>query len=500
MENAPVNRRIQTALLLFLALILTAIIFAIDMNTSLGVAIGAMYCLVILYSWVLPRPFTPVLAGVLCTFLIILTMMYAPNTDEISHTVALNRLISVLVVWVCVSMMTIAKQSFEQLEKSKGQLELKVAERTKKLGESEASLKEAQKVAKIGSWEWFPDTNKVVWSDQMFEIFGIKREESTGTVYDSFQFIHPDDLERVKQTSEKAAREKQAIPIEYRIISGTGELKYLRGEGDQIVDEQGNLIKLFGTVQDITLEHRNQLKLEEYAENLETKNKELEQFTYITSHDLQEPLRTVTSMSDLLVEHAEDQLDDQARKFLSYITEASKRMSELVMGLMEYSRIGKNRELVEIDAAELISHVQDDLIMQITETGTKLEIGQLPVLKGLEIEMRLLFQNLIGNSIKFRKPDTHPHIKISAEKEKDFWKFSFTDNGIGIAEIHQDRIFTIFQRLHNKKDYEGTGIGLAHCQKIADLHGGKIWVESELGEGSTFYVTIPIDLTEESIH
>ena len=196
-------------------------------------------------------------------------------------------------------------------------------------------------------------------------------------------------------------------------------------------------------------------------------------------------------MSKIFEEKYKGRLDEHADKFLHYIKEASKRMSALVKGLMDYSRIGKSKALAKVNCNDVLAEVQADLATKIQETQTIIHANTLPTIKGYKTELRLLFQNLIENAIKFHKPNSHPEITIAAEKIKREWTISFSDNGIGIADNHKDRIFTIFQRLHNKEEYEGTGIGLAHCQKIVDLHGGKIWVESEVGKGSTFYITIP---------
>jgi signal transduction histidine kinase len=236
---------------------------------------------------------------------------------------------------------------------------------------------------------------------------------------------------------------------------------------------------------------KKQYELQDKTKQLENKNKELEQFAYISSHDLQEPLHTVMNVVNLLDEEYKGRLDENADMYLNFITQATNRMSDLIKGLLKYSRIGYDRELAIIDCSTIMKNIQSDLSSIITETNTIIEISELPLLKGYQTELGLLFQNLITNAIKFRKKNTHPKITITAQKEEGHWKFSFTDNGIGIDFEHQEKIFVIFQRLHPRSEYEGTGIGLAHCQKIVDLHGGTIWVNSKLNEGSTFHFTIP---------
>ncbi len=232
-------------------------------------------------------------------------------------------------------------------------------------------------------------------------------------------------------------------------------------------------------------------RLREQSHELEIINKELGHFAYIASHDLQEPLRTVMSFVELLRKDYHQQLDDNAQKYINYISQATEHMRNLVKGLLEYSLIGHQRRLTTVDCKAIVTEIQAEIAAHITESKATIEIGELPQLYGYETELRLLFQNLITNAIKFQKKDTAPLVKISAQQENGHWKFSFTDNGIGIEDQYTEMIFTLFQRLHLKSEYEGTGIGLAHCRKIVHLHGGQIWVDSHPNEGSTFYFTIP---------
>ncbi len=230
--------------------------------------------------------------------------------------------------------------------------------------------------------------------------------------------------------------------------------------------------------------------LQKNFEEIELKNKELEQFVYIASHDLQEPLRTLGSFTELLEKEYPSQKGENSSTYLRFINEATSRMSQLVKGLLDYSRIGASRELSEIDCNVLLDDVQNDLALTIDKTNAILLIGTLPMLNGYTTELRLLFQNLISNAIKFHTFKKPPHITISVEELPQFWKFTIKDNGIGIDAQYHERIFSIFQRLHNRSEYQGTGIGLAHCRKIVEMHGGKIWVESVPYEGSSFYFTI----------
>ena len=232
-------------------------------------------------------------------------------------------------------------------------------------------------------------------------------------------------------------------------------------------------------------------RLEETMESLRLRNRDLQQFNYITSHDLQEPLRSISNYSAYLVKNFSTQLDETGKKSLNFIMSATQRMSRLINGILDYSQIGQKSEFNWMDCNQVLNAVLEDLSLKIKESEAQLEIGTLPKIRGRELEIRMLFQNLISNALKFRKPDRPLHIKISAEREEDKWIFDVQDNGIGIADHHQERIFMIFQRLHTRQEFEGTGIGLANCQKIIETHGGRIWLESTLDQGTTFYFSIP---------
>jgi len=211
----------------------------------------------------------------------------------------------------------------------------------------------------------------------------------------------------------------------------------------------------------------------------------------VASHDLQEPLRSILSFAELFEEQYKGKLDAKADKYLGYILQSSGRMKILINDLLDYSRIGNKKELQKIDCNIILQEVKADMHKTITDEQAVIETTELPVIEGYSTEIKQLFQNLISNAIKFRKKGSIPRINISAYHDNSCWTFAIQDNGIGIAKEHEDRVFTIFQRLHTKNEYEGSGIGLAHCKKIIGLHKGKIWIESTPGEGTTFYFNIP---------
>lgn len=233
------------------------------------------------------------------------------------------------------------------------------------------------------------------------------------------------------------------------------------------------------------------IKKDKKATDLKAINNELEQFAYIASHDLQQPLRTVSNYLGIFEERYLTNLDADAQKYLTTVKSATQRMSELIKSLLTFSQVGQGKVLSHVNLKKLLEEVTSDLGHLIKNTKTVIEIGKMPSLNIYEAEMRQLFQNLITNAIKFQKKNAQPHIKISSKELKGKTKFVVEDNGIGIDEKYFNKIFDIFARLHGNSDYEGSGIGLANCKKIIELHKGEIWIESIIGTGSCFCFTIP---------
>lgn len=236
---------------------------------------------------------------------------------------------------------------------------------------------------------------------------------------------------------------------------------------------------------------RNITELEQIKNKLELKNNELGQFAHTVSHDLKAPLHTISGFVQIIENHFQGLLNTEAQELLSYISRATERMTGLITDLLNHSSIGQRKQLSLVDCRELVQVVKEDLAIKIKETNATFNIGTLPKVEGFETELRMLFQNLIMNAIKFHHPETPPKISIHAKEQENCWKFYIKDNGIGIPDEHMDKIFGVFQRLHSNDKYEGTGIGLAHCKKIVDLHQGDIGANSTVGNGSTFYFTIP---------
>lgn len=265
-------------------------------------------------------------------------------------------------------------------------------------------------------------------------------------------------------------------------------------------DERKLLSSYAAIVSKIIIHYKHEEEINNLNKNLVEKNKNLEQFAYITSHDLQEPLRTINSFVEMIEKKHSLNFDNTVNDYFKFITEATNRMRKLINSLLEYSRLGKNKQYINTNLNTLLKEVLDDIRANISENNAKIEIETLPTIYVDVVEIRQLFQNLILNAIKFRQKDVIPEIRISAKKEKEYWLFAVHDNGIGIDEKHNKKIFQIFQRLHNRKDYEGLGIGLAFCEKIVEMHDGSIWVESEKGKSSTFYFTISDNLKNKKFN
>lgn len=273
----------------------------------------------------------------------------------------------------------------------------------------------------------------------------------------------------------------------------TGLEAVRRGAQDYLVKEHvGWEGRIFARVMRYAIERKQvEERLQKASLELERSNKELEQFAYIASHDLKEPLRMVTSYAQLLSKRYRGKLDADADEFISYMMNGTNHMRQLIDDLLAYARVGtRGKEFEPVNCDTIVDVAISNLQMAIKETGALVTHDALPTVVGDDVQLSLLFQNLIGNAIKFHGPEP-PHVHLSAARNAGEWLFSVRDNGIGIDPQHKEVIFVIFQRLHGKAEYPGTGMGLAICKKIVERHGGRIWVESEPGKGSAFYFSIP---------
>ncbi len=347
-------------------------------------------------------------------------------------------------------------------------------------------------------WDWDLQTNQLYWGEGFQQLFGLSVVLDSNTIENSNKLIHEDDFERVRAGID-AAIKSDALnwKDDYRYKKADGEYAFVADRAVIIRDEMGKAYRMIGAMRDITErklaeEKMNQLnkELEYKAQQLAVSNAELESFAYVTSHDLQEPLRMVSSFLQLLQKKYEGILDEKGLKYIDFAIEGSERMKVLIHDLLEFSRINTNKEVhVQVDLNTVLKKARSNLRKVIEDSGATLKISILPIIYGNESQLLQLFQNLISNAIKYRSEQA-PIVEVNYLEKEDEWFFQVKDNGIGIEEKFFSKIFVIFQRLHNRKEFDGTGIGLAVCKKIVEFHGGKIWVESVPGLGSTFNFTI----------
>ncbi len=362
------------------------------------------------------------------------------------------------------------------------------------LKNSEENYRQIVETAQEGIWLGDENNRITFVNKKMAEILEYSPEEMIGKEDCDFMLEREKDL--VLKTSLKR-RKGVKETYELQFVTKSGKLVWTQVSANPVFGEDGDYKGSLAMVTDITKRKQSEEQLKRSQANLvinnfklEQKNKELEQFAYVASHDLQEPLRTTISFVEIFKQQYFGKLDSKADKYLDFIVQASDRMRVLINDLLDFSRIGINKDVQQVDCNMVLKDAVTDLDKAIKDSGAEIQSEILPVVSGYSTELKQLFQNLISNSIKFRHKDLTPKIKISAEEKSDHWRFAFSDNGIGIDPKYNERIFIIFQRLHTRKEYQGSGIGLSHCKKIAELHHGKIWVQSTPGKGCTFYFTI----------
>ena len=355
--------------------------------------------------------------------------------------------------------------------------------------EAEAALRESETRFRMVAenldeivWIMTADATEYLYISPSFDdIWGIDRE----TLYDDpesyLPLIHPEDRDRVRENF--AELPDAEFEEEFRIVRPDGERRWLHAQGE-LAENGDGFACIVGIGQDIT-------DRVQYERKLATSNERLEQFASAASHDLQEPLRMVTSYLQLLERRYGDELGEDGEEFIDYAVDGAERMQEMIDGLLEYSRVETQGEPFDsVDLEQVIEDVRTDLQIQIEQSGAEITTDPLPTVHGDGSQLRQVFQNLLSNAIEYSGEDP-PRIHVSAEREGPRWRISVRDEGVGIDPDDADRIFEVFQRLHSREESEGTGIGLALCKRIVERHSGEIRVESEPGEGATFSFTLP---------
>ena len=292
--------------------------------------------------------------------------------------------------------------------------------------------------------------------------------------------------------AQRAARGEHVKDFELTLAFDDGVIRHVLGYGTPLPDEQGRPRGTVAVLMDITDRKRAEEMLQATVQDLERSNKELEQFAYIASHDLQEPLRQVRAYVNMLKDRHADKFDGKAGQYFQFVYEGAARMSDLVQGLLAYSRVGaKDARKQPTSCHEAMDTALANLQTGIAESRARVTHDDLPTVQAEPTQLTQLFQNLIGNAVKFHRDGEEPQIHVGCRRDDGHWVFQVRDNGIGIDPDHHEKVFLIFQRLHGRDKYPGTGIGLAICKKIVEQHGGKIWIESTVGQGSTFCFTLP---------
>jgi PAS domain S-box-containing protein len=364
------------------------------------------------------------------------------------------------------------------------------------LRNNERRLLDLVKVAPVGICQMDTLGTLTYVNDRWCEIVGVNEKQARGSSW--LEMVHPDDRLMAKNVWEESAELSDVHPIEFRVLRAKGEPAWVLSKKIRLRNENGAFIGYLGALQDISkrkLAEEGRLRMieiqKETVAELARSNKELEQFAYIASHDLQEPLRMIVSYLQFLDLEYRTKLSAEADEYLHFATDGAKRMSQLIKDLLAYSKVGREEiKSQRISANEILRETIAQMGESIKQAGVSFDIQDLPNIFADESQMFRLFQNILGNAIKYRS--SRPlHISISAEHAGNKWIFKIKDNGIGFDMGEERRIFRLFQRLHARDQYPGGGIGLAISKSIVERHGGEIWAESKIGIGSSFYFSIP---------
>ncbi|MFC7193994.1 ATP-binding protein [Halosimplex aquaticum] len=334
-------------------------------------------------------------------------------------------------------------------------------------------------------WDWNVDEDRASFYPSAESLYGTTVED-----WDDFvEVIHPEDRQQARESIERTLETGEPKREEIRILRD-GDVRWIEAPGHPVQDGDGSR-RVVGVARDIT-------ERKTYESRLKESNERLQQFAYAASHDLQEPLRMVSSYLRLVDDRYGDQLDEDGREFIEFAVDGADRMRDMIQGLLQYSRVDTRGDPFEpVDLDDVLVDVRSDLQVKVAESDADVTVAELPTVHGDGGQLRQLFQNLLDNAIEY-SGDGPPRVHVSAERAGDWWEVSVSDEGIGVDPEDADRVFEVFQSLHSQGDYDGTGIGLALCERIVERHGGDIWLDSEPGEGTTVTCTLPAveDATE----
>jgi PAS domain S-box-containing protein len=359
--------------------------------------------------------------------------------------------------------------------------------------ESEERLRYALDSAGMVAWEWDLATDLVTRSGPVQSLFGVAPEQLAPRLSALAALVHPEDRERVRLAFERAALDGSAYYSEFRIMHPDGTARWMSDQGRCHFNQEGRPYKLSGVLMDITERKEADERVAAQARELQRSNDELQAFAYTASHDLQEPIRTVVSFTQLLARRYSGELGKEADETISLILEAANRMSKLVASLLDYSRVGEESELrrAPVNLGKVLQDTFRTLNFAIEDSEAVITHDPLPTVLADEQQMEQLLQNLLSNAIKYRRPGQRPEVHLAVAVQDNSWLFTMRDNGLGFKPRYAERIFGVFKRVHGRQ-YSGTGIGLAICKKIVERHGGRIWAESAGdGEGAAFHFTLP---------
>jgi PAS domain S-box-containing protein len=351
-------------------------------------------------------------------------------------------------------------------------------------------LAHAERLAQLGSACRDLRTGCSRWSDGFHAILGLVPGscEPSQTLF--LSLVHPADRAMVARSLTEVLQSGETGTCEFRVVRPDGDVRMVSGQAERILDANGRAFRLDSTLQDITERRHLENELDGLIRELWRSNEELEQFAYVASHDLRQPLRVVGSYVTLIEEDLAGKLPDDTTEYMAFVRDGVRRMDRLITDLLAYSRVGRMADDHPVSVAATLEAVVTDLSFEIAECGAAITIADdLPTVMGDTGEMERLFQNLLGNALKYRSPDRHPVVRIWCEAATD-WVIRIADNGIGIPPEHAERVFGIFQRLHPRESYEGTGVGLAIARKIVERHGGSIRIEPS-SEGTLIAIRWP---------